>query len=214
MKYQINFLFLFLILLNSCLNDYNQNSVFAGVYDSNFIYHEYTPPLQVKLMLDSITNFYSGTDSIDINLDGDYDIIISQHLQIPHLTSKPTNSLFPYCRLILNNGLEVATKELNYPAGQGSFIYMNWIDSLNLQTRIDNISDWSETSKRRDMWSVPLISPSYVHIDNYGFWYKVTNPELYIAIKMKNGSYYKYGWIKVDATKRENMRFVSYAIEK
>jgi len=210
MKFQIYCPFLFLILLNSCLKDDDQNPIFAGVYDSNFIYHEYNPPLSVQLMLDSITNYYSGTDSIDINLDGNYDVIISQHLQIPNLTNSPTNQLYPYCRLTPKNRVEVAVNKQMYPAGFGTYETVNWIDSLYFKARIDEISGWAETSKFKYMWCIPPSS----FVNYNGFWYNVIDPELYIGIRMKIDSDYKYGWIKVDATSRENMRFMSYAIEK
>lgn len=194
----------------SCNTD-ERTPVFAGVYDSEFIYYEYPTPLQVELKLNSATNYYSGIDSIDINLDGEYDILIIQHLQIPHLNSEPTQDLFPYCRLLAMNGTEIAIKEMGYGVGHGYYNYVSWIDSLNLKTRIDNLSEWSMTNELRSMWFVP--SPgSFLH--NFGYWYEITNPEMYIGIRMKIGSDYKYGWIKVDATSRENMRFMSYAIEK
>jgi hypothetical protein len=47
-----------------------------------------------------------------------------------------------------------------------------------------------------------------------GFWYEVTNTEMYIGLRMKINSDYKYGWIKVNALSREKITFLSYAIEK
>jgi hypothetical protein len=60
------------------------------------------------------------------------------------------------------------------------------------------------------MWSNAL---NFSGSDN-GRWYEVLNPEMYIGIRMKVHSDYKYGWIKVNATSRENIQFLSYAIEK
>ena len=211
MKYLFRSFFLIHILLNSCKTDTNQSPVFAGEYDSNFYFQEYSPPLQVELVLDSTTNYYSGKDSIDFNSDGEYDILIIQHLQIPHLNNEPTQDLFPYCRLKAMNGTEIATSEVGYSVGHGYYNYISFVDSINPKTRIDNLQEWSISNKLRNMWFVP--SPgSFIH--NFGFWYEVANPEMYVGIRMKIGSDYKYGWINIDATSKENMRFISYAIEK
>lgn len=194
----------------SCGKEEPQNPVMAGEYDTNFIFHQYSTPKSIDLQYDSVTNYYRGIDSIDVNLDGIYDLIIDQHLQIPHLTNIPTNKIFPYCKLTPINGLELATYLCSYAAGFGTFRKVEWVDSLSFQERIDEISDWSESSVSRYMWS---NAPETLSTST-GFWYEVTNSELYIGLRMKENSKYNYGWIKVNALSREHLYILSYAIEK
>jgi hypothetical protein len=210
MKIQINFMFLFLILLNSCSNEDDQIPVFAGEYDSNFIYHEFNPHLSIDLKFNILTDYYEGVDSIDINLDEKFDLYIEQQMPVPINSISPTNSIYPFCKLITKNSLELAEKYFIYPAGHGYTQKATWIDTLYVQQRIDNLQYWSKATEFRLMWGIP---PSTFGT-SFGFWFEITNPEMYVGIRMKNGSDYKYGWIKVDATSLENMRFISYAIEK
>ena len=210
MKKYILLILSLLLILSSCREEKPQNPVMAGEYSTDFIFYQFYTPLTVELKYDSTTNYYSGTDSIDVNLDGNYDLIIKQHLQIPHLSDTPTNQLFPYCKLTPKNGLELAVNIQAYPAGFGTYKTVEWVDSINFQERIDEISDWSESSKSRYMWS--NAPDSFVFYN--GFWYEVTNSEMYIGLRMKINSDYKYGWIKVKVISREDMRFLSYALEK
>jgi hypothetical protein len=210
MKNYILLILCLLQILGSCRKDEPQNPILAGEFDTNFIFYQFATPLIVELKYDSATNYYSGTDSIDVNLDGNYDLIINQHLQIPHLTDHPTNKLFPYYKLTPKNSLEIALNIQAYPAGSGTYKTVGWIASLNQKDRIDNIANWSESTRFHYLW----CNPPDIFVSYNGFWYDVTNPEMYIGMRMKIDSVYKYGWIKVDALSRENMAFLSYAIEK
>jgi hypothetical protein len=209
MKNTINYLFFF-VLLNSCSNNDDQNPVFAGEYDSNFIFHEFNPSLSINLKFNKLTDYYEGADSIDINLDEKFDLFIEQQMPIPIDSISPTNSKYPFFKLTPKNSLELAERYFVYPAGHGYTQKVSWIDTLSVHQRINNIQYWSKTTEFRLMWGIP---PSTFGT-SFGFWYDVTKPELYVGIRMKNGSDYKYGWIKVDATSKENMLFMSYAIEK
>jgi hypothetical protein len=59
------------------------------------------------------------------------------------------------------------------------------------------------------MWAIPPVGTA-----PYGPWYNLTNEEKYIGIRMKIGSRFKYGWIKMNVISREDMQFLSYAMEK
>jgi hypothetical protein len=131
MRKHIFYLSSLLLILGSCRKEEPRNPVMAGEYNTDFIFYQFPTPLAVELKYDSATNYYSGTDSIDINLDGNYDLIIGQHLQIPHLNDNPTNQLYPYCRLTPKNGLELAVNIQKYPGGLGSYKIVEWVDSLN-----------------------------------------------------------------------------------
>jgi hypothetical protein len=80
---------------------------------------------------------------------------------------------------------------------------------LNYETRIDNWHDWTENNVSQLMWAIPPVGTA-----PYGPWYDLTNEEKYIGIKMKIDSKFKYGWIKIKVISREDMQFLSYALEK
>jgi hypothetical protein len=210
MKTIINCILLILLIFSSCKKEETRKAVTAGIYDSSFTFHEFSTPLKVELTLNTLTDNYQGSDSIDINQDGVYDLINSLRIHIPPPSGVPSWEQFPYCRLILKNGLEVATKIEYYSVGHGQNDDVNWVDTLNYENRIDNISEWSESNAIRTMWAIPPISYGVT----YGPWYNPTNVVRYIGIRMKVGSRYKYGWIKVNEVSREDMQFISYAIEK
>lgn len=210
MKTLFKCLLIFLVIFYSCKKEKSRELVFAGIHDAGFIHYEFSTPLKVKLTLDSLTDNYKGKDSIDINLDGVYDLIISQRIHFPPPTGIPSWEQFPYYRLILKNGLEVATKLEKYPVGHGQYDEVNWVQSLNYESRIDNISEWSDTNTTYTMWAIPPISYGV----SYGPWYNLTNVVKFIGIRMKIGPHYKYGWIEVSEISHEDISFVSYALER
>jgi hypothetical protein len=213
MKTLLYYIFIFLFISSSCSKEETRQAVIAGIYDTSFIYGELSPPLKVELTLDTLTDNYQGNDSIDINQDGVYDLFISQRIHFPPPSGTPTWEQFPYYRLTSRNGLEVATKTESYPVGMGQYNSVNWVDALNYENRIDNISEWSGSNVVRTMWAIPPISTYGFALTN-GPWYNLTNVIKYIGIRMKIGSRYKYGWIKMNEISRENMLFLSYALEK
>lgn len=197
------------VILYSCNTD-ERPAVFAGIYDSDFIYQEFEAPVVVQLKEDTIQGFFFGADSIDLNKDGLYDLIISQRLLIPLPSEISSFEQFPYYRLIPKNGFEIAKRIQSYPVGQGQTSNQDWVDAIDFKIRIDDFKDWSETNRNVSMWMIP---PS-LFFGTYGTWFEITNPEKYIGFRMKVGSAYKYGWIKVDARIKESIRFLSVAIEK
>lgn len=210
MKKNLYYILVVLLFLSACKKEEPRKAVAAGIYDTGFVFHEFSSPLKVELTLDPLTDNYIGNDSIDINLDGVYDLVISQRIHIPPPSGIPSWEQFPYYRLTLKNGLEVATKTESYPVGMGQSDDVNWIDSLNYKSSIDKISEWSDSNTTRTMWAIPPITQAVT----YGPWYNLTNAVKYVAIRMKVGKQYKLGWIKVNEISRENILFISYAIEK
>ena len=212
MKTFLQSLFIILLIFSSCSKDDPGKIVTAGIYDSDFIYHEFSPPLKVKLILDPLTDNYFWKDSIDINQDGSFDLIINQRIHLPAETGTPTWEHFPYLRLILKNGIQVATKLEAYPVGMGTYNQSYWVDPLNYETFINSKLVWSESDGIRSMWAVP--PKGTISTAPSGAWYYLTNEEKYIGIKMKIGSRFKYGWIKVKVISPEDIQFLNYAIEK
>ena len=217
MKAILFYILIILLFSYSCKKEEYRKPVIAGIYDSTFDLHEFSPPLKVNLKLDTLNNFYVGADSIDINLDGKFDLIIKQRL---YLDIKPpinyTYYNYPFCSLKCKNGLECSEKFESYYQGQGSIGGATGIDALSYYNRIDNISNWSGiitdtlNTSIKAMWT---DTHSLYSITN-GYWFYLTNTEKYIGIRMKINSQYKYGWIRVNEISRENISFISYAFEK
>lgn len=200
-----------LLFLNSCEKDNERNPVLAGVYDNTFIFNELSPVLALELKLDTLNQFYHGTDSLDINLDGKYDLIISRRILLDTVpAARITIDNYPFCRLTLKNGLQVSTKKEHYPIGLGQTNEVNWIDTLQYKSRIDRLTEWSESDTYHFMWVVP---PTIFWGSN-GCWYNLMNAERFIGIRMKINGRYHYGWIKLNQVSREEVSIVSYALEK
>jgi hypothetical protein len=199
-----------MVLLVSCEKEDTRKAVYAGVYDGTFIYHEFVPPFKVTILWDSLNYYGDGKDSIDLNLDGNYDLIISFHLlnYEAYINQYVKNLTFPfYCTLIFKNGLEITTQTESLSVHNYTILSIAWVDTLKYSDRIDNISSWSTGGAQ--MW---WVYPSYLL--SAGCWSNLSNSEMYIGMRMKNNSQYKYGWIKVNGISRENILFLSYALEK
>ncbi|MEZ5083421.1 MAG: hypothetical protein R2750_08235 [Bacteroidales bacterium] len=218
MKSLIIPILIILLALYSCNKDNSEpqifsieNQIFAGEYNADLDLKEFNPPLKVDLISDSLLNFKYGVDSIDINTDGNYDLIIHQRFIMDwNDTVQISNTNYPFCSLTLKNGLEVACKNEIFYIGLGQTSSVLWVDSLEYLKRIDNLNDWSETNTNIWMWVVPPTS----FWGSYGCWYNLIETEKYIGIRMKIITDYKFGWIKINQESRENFEFVSYAIEK
>ena len=212
MKASLYYFLFILLIFSSCLKDDDNKIVSAGIYDSDYIYHEFSPPLKVDLKLDTIKDDYFWNDSIDINQDGIYELFISQRIHIPAESGSPTFDHFPYLRLITKSDLQIARKIDYYAVGHGQVNEIDWVDTLNYKTQINDNNDWTEGNDILSIWLVPpLGAPGTLP---YGTWFNLTNEEKYVGIRMKIGKRYKYGWIKLNVISREDIQFICYAIEK
>jgi len=212
MKASLYYFFFILLIFSSCLKDDDNKIVSAGIYDSDYIYHEFSPPLKVDLKLDTIKDDYFWNDSIDINQDGINELFISQRIHIPAESGSPTFDHFPYLRLITKSDLQIARKIDYYAVGHGQVNEIDWVDTLNYKTQINDNNDWTEGNDILSIWLVPpLGAPGTLP---YGTWFNLTNEEKYVGIRMKIGKRYKYGWIKLNVISRDDIQFICYAIEK
>jgi hypothetical protein len=182
-------------------------SVQAGVHDATFTYYEFVPELEISMLWDAQNLYGEGSDSIDINSDGDYDVRIllcALNYDSIHLITGMPNP-FPYCQLIPANGLEIAYYSESFPIGLGQYATARFADPLNFNEPINTLSNWESSFIK--MWSE---NPGGAGTSPFGAWYYALN-ENYIAIKM-NGP--KYGWIKVNGgSNPKNPKIVSYAIQ-
>ncbi|MBL7965718.1 MAG: hypothetical protein JNK09_01890 [Prolixibacteraceae bacterium] len=209
MKPFLYFFFIILFVFFSCSKEDTVKTVLTGIYDTDFIQNEFSPPIKIELSFDTFTGNHKGKDSIDMNQDGVYDIIISHRIHLPPESGTPSYEHFPYFSLSLKNGFQVATIMQFYPVGHGQFGEIQWVDALNYQTRINEHSEWSKNNVFRMMWAIPPVGAA-----PYGPWYNLNNEEKFIGIRNEIGANYKYGWIKVKAVSRDNLQFLSSAIEK
>lgn len=208
-----------LIIILSC-NDENDDSddnnpivnklpVYAGVFNSDMLFNGLNPPLTVSLIYNEENRYYVGTDSLDLNSDGSFDMIID--VGIPsNDTITITPYLYPHTTLSYNNNLEVAINTEHYPLGLGQYGTIDWVDTLRYEERIDTFELWSKES----IWNFMWVEPPAVIWGSNGCWYEPENIERYIGIRMKKDTDFKYGWIKVKEISRTELQFTSYAIEK
>jgi len=217
MKNQYRFLFLIILLIFvSCKKDeFSGNVVYAGKFDSTFNYFEFNPPLKVKTELDYTTGFYFGADSLDLNLDGEFDIIISLKMH-PNDTIYKVGGIysFPYCRFIMKNGFEVAVRNIGYSCHAGSCVEEPFIDALEFDSVISRYPKWSESQNKQTLWNIIPGNMEYPG----GWWTRINTEEMYIGVRIKKQGpkktvHYKYGWIKINAVSLKNVSFTSYAME-
>jgi hypothetical protein len=204
-------IFIIAVLIFSCKEEDSQNPVIVGDKGLNMNFHEISPPFKLELKYDSVKKNAISSDSMDIGLDGKFDLFISQRISIDSTIKYFSYENYPYCRLTFKNGLEVATKKELYHVGHGDLQDVTWVDTLDIGNRIDNLCEWSVSHNNNSlMWAIAPIPYAVSH----GCWFNLSIPDKYIGIRIKYGSKYKLGWIKVNQISRDKMSIVSYAIEK
>lgn len=215
------FQILWLIILASfisCNDEFkNTNVVLAGKYDSFSVYNEYVPLLAVKTELNITTEFYEGRDSIDLNMDGNFDLIITMRLH-PNDTmyEKDRRLYYPTCRIEMKNGFEVAIKKMNYACGHGICNWADFIAAFEYGSDLTNFSGWSESNSVQTLWNVFPSGAGFSY--PRGWWSIINNEDMYIGVRHmhkgpKNTFYYNYGWIRVNAVSHQNTLFISYVME-
>ena len=221
---------LILLIISSCNKEEIEEITtpfFAGVYNDSMLFHEFNPPLEIILQTDSLNNVKYGIDSLDIDLNGSFDVFISQKINtkfsdslsyIPIEYADKNN--FPFIGLRLKNDFEVAYAKVPVNAGLGTMTSINLIDTLLYETRIDKINNWHDSKMDKDsymgfyngsiwLWAAPPTS-----FWTYGPWFKLINRDMFIGIRKNTETGYKLGWIKVKIYSRSTFEIISYAIEK
>jgi hypothetical protein len=143
-------------------------------------------------------------------MDGIFDLSFSIHtINTENVPSEIKYLIYPNYTLYFKNGIEVAERVETFSTKYNQDWTVYWVDTISLNRRIDKISRWSGGKTHISMYQdYPILYASS------GCWSDLTNPIMFIGIRMKCNSRYKYGWIKVEALSRENISFLSYAIEK
>lgn len=217
---------LFLLILSSCKKEIT-SPVFAGVYSDSMLFHEFNPPLQIQFQTDTLRNIQYGIDSIDIDLDGSFDIFISQRIYLDWSDGFNRSYLkkddFPFIGLRLKNGFEVAYTNLSFPLGQGAFYSVEMVDTIPYQARLDKTTEWHDSNMyynayigyyNNSIWLWGIPPSTFWLLGDYGPWYKLNNKEMYIGIRKKLDTEYKLGWVKIKVFNHDKFEILSYAIEK
>ena len=182
------------------------SEVYAGVYDTTFSYYQFSSPLQIAITWDAQNLYGVGYDSLDLDFDGSYDLHLTLNLlneDSLHLVSGMPNP-FPSCVLNAENGFEVAFYSESYSLGQGQTATATFADRLDVDERIDVITNWDTNLK---MWGE---NPGGAGNPPFGDWYSAST-ENYLAIRINNNN---YGWIEIDATNPKNPKIVSFALQE
>lgn len=208
-SYFLLVIFLSAFVVVSCRKDPNiyVKEVRAGVYDSTFHHVQFSTPLELDVQWDSQNLYGFGSDSIDIDANGELDMLIELNLlneDSLHLLTTTYPEPFPNLRLKTRSNFQVSmTDEYTY-TGLGSGIHSIFIARHLYGQRLDTISSWAN-------------SPSYgsaIYQENptsyipYGDWY-YSDTINYIGFRLDG---YRIGWVEVDLTDAKNPKFCSYAI--
>jgi len=195
----------------SCRKDKTNppKEVFAGMYDDDFLYREFKPPLEINFVWDSLNLYGFGTDSIDFDMDGQFDLLIRASIlnkdSLHLLTGMPNP--FPHYRLDLRNDLQIAFYWETFYVGLGQTSATDFADTLSYQQRIDQLTNWDITPfNSQTMWTE---NPAGGLEPSFGGWYYAKNT-MYLGIKHND----RLGWIEVDNTDNYHPRFMRYAIVK
>lgn len=179
--------------------------VFAGMYDNTFNYYEYQPNFEVAISWDSQNLYGVGYDSIDLDLNGSFDLFITidvLNIDSAYLLNGALPNPFPNCELNTSSEFQLAFYTENYPTGMGQTSSTSFVDRLDLNERIDDMTDWRNAGK---MWQQ---NPGTIGTPPYGDWSYASNSN-YIGIR-QNGD--KFGWIEIDASDKNNVKYMRYAI--
>jgi len=167
--------------------------------------------MKIKVKWDDRNLYGYGKDSVDLDNNGDYDLFISLSLlnnDSIHLLNGSMPDPFPFCRLQLHNGLEIAVCKEIYPIGLGQTATASYTDTVKYNERIDIITDWfNDSINSIAMWQK---NPGFFGLPSYGSWFYVKSI-CYIAFKTNQQH---YGWLEVNATNPENPEFTKFAIKK
>ncbi|MEN8123108.1 MAG: hypothetical protein ABFS35_22410 [Bacteroidota bacterium] len=209
-------LLIILIIVQSCIKRGDNTPVITGQYDEGFHYHIFSPGKELELEWDSL-QVGAGLDSIDVDLDGRFDITIIQvNNQSPDYDGRHSRPLSGY-KLLLKNNVEVAMVIEEYYIGLGSTSEMKWVETISLNTDIKNLNCWSGEKKNESITNhIFMWSDNPEALLSTGPWSMLTNTEKFIGLRIKdeNNRDFKYGWLKARVITKNQIIFESCAIEK
>lgn len=211
MKAIFLYLSILLLFLLACNKDEPKAPVLAGVFNSSMNYKEWNPAFQVTLQHDAMRNMDYGEDSLDINQDGNYDIIISQKNLLGNPSANAnSNDIYPFYNLSVKNGVAIAViKETNFTV-INRLSNAFWVDTIAYKANLGDITGWSDNFTN----ILSYATPPTVFFGYDGPWYGLSNKEKYIAMRIHTNLRYRYGWIKIHVTSPQKISIISYALQK
>lgn len=181
-------------------------SINAGEGGANYASVTITNPTPFTIVWDSLNLYGVGNDSIDLNLDGTFDLYFVLNVLNPDSIHLLTGIPNPLPSLIVNSGsnlIETIIITESVPAGMGSYntyTYANRLDSGMVISENDEWQGLEGYGKVMRTDSPGTGGPTG------GPW---SNNTGYLAVRY-NG---KYGWIHLDVTTNDNPLILGWAIE-
>ncbi len=183
--------------------------VYAGSAGTFMTQAEFDPPFKMVYEYDTDTNFYFGEDSLDLDLDGKYDLGVRVRFTEKNIPAINVDSN-SYASILPKNGLEILFNSELCPLGLGVSYSYHWVDTLRYKDRIDDRHEMFEPAEGLPMWS--LMRPMYEC--SQGCWVDVADRQLFIGIRKATDSTFKYGWIRVQVHSRIDFELVGYAMQQ
>ena len=214
----IGFIFLGFIACGKENNDIpNQDTtkyVIAGFYDTSYIYKQFQPEFFVTLNRVSCLDMW-GNDSLDINMDGIYDLIFkiadinesSDENCFPESEDSTIvvdywPAFYPFFSITLRDSFEI----LNHTTVDEYWSYpTSFIDTLNSRDTINLRQNWKSDQV------LYFYNYNKPETGGYGDWINL-NSTKYLGFRFSKNGVKKYGWIKIE--KDDNFVFRELAYEK
>lgn len=211
MKCKVTLLFSIVLfqVFYSCNKEESVKKVFAGIYDSDFIYREFSPPLEIPVVWDEQNLYGSGSINLDFGSDSSNDYFIKLNvlnMDSIHLIQGNFPNPFPGCYIENAEGVESAVYTEITHQGHGSTITSTWADTIKYGSWIGTNLRWSGSKSTVPMWGE---NPHQYTLPSFGSWYYVRSVR-YLGLKYHG----KYGWLEVDATEPYHPVFLKFAIQK
>ena len=187
------------------------DSIYAGIYDTSFVYREFTSPITLNLIWEPSMLVGNAEDSFMINTGTD-SIFIKFRLRITNPDSASAISnldtfLISFLAMAREDSLDVYSIEKKYYVGLGSYTTFTFAQALNLADVIRSNGQWETGLKRINLWEMPTDVGTVCNYQG-GPWMGVSIA--YLGIKYKN----HLGWIKIDKSSFMAPKGISYAIKK
>ncbi len=181
-------------------------TITAGQSGAGFSVTTNTNPNSFNVNYDSLNLYGVGYDSIDINLDGSFDLFFELNVINPdsmHLITGVPNPM-PSLMVYSYDSFESILLEDAVPIGMGGYNYYEYADTLASGMVISSGDNWkSLITPGLAMWLEAPAGGS----QNNGPW--GGGYDGYMAVRF-NG---KYGWVHIDCTNSNDPLIMGYAIE-
>tara|TARA_Y100000991_G_C21929596_1_gene330223 strand:+ start:402 stop:1094 length:693 start_codon:yes stop_codon:yes gene_type:complete len=179
-------------------------SVFAGVYDENFIYTYFSNSIEILVNWDDDNLYFQGETFIDIDMDGTEDL----KFKIGGYNQDSTHIPYPLelnnCVLTPLNGFEIAFDIELFYISMAQSIDIDIVRQLSFNDGLDFHNNWYSDS---DGW-IRMFYENYHITMPFGSWYDASGIN-YISVRKND----KYGWIEVDMSDGLFPKIIAYAFQ-